>query len=241
MGASPFERLSARGKPDYLPTARQRSGRSEHHGGRHRQTDRRPYLEHAQRLEDPDHDGGVRPRLPHRAGEYRPGRPDGAGFPEDLAEQQDPGHRRPRGARRRAYHDLRVGRDPAISRAQDRLPLPGRGAGPHAGGSVAVLAGRRARADAGAGPPFPHLRAGEDPLRHRALHHGIEPALQGARHAPRGRRIRGRRLFHRRHRLPDLGQVHQKQGVDVGALPNVARWLAAVLARPAVQRGLAAI
>ena len=36
-------------------------------------------------------------------------------------------------------------------------------------------------------------------------------------------------------------KFHQKQGVDVGALPNVARWLAAVLARPAVQRGLAAI
>ena len=36
-------------------------------------------------------------------------------------------------------------------------------------------------------------------------------------------------------------KFHQKQGIDVAALPNVARWLGAVMERPAVQRGLAAI
>lgn len=34
---------------------------------------------------------------------------------------------------------------------------------------------------------------------------------------------------------------HERQGVDVAKLPNVARWLEAVLARPAVRRGLAAV
>ena len=36
-------------------------------------------------------------------------------------------------------------------------------------------------------------------------------------------------------------KFHEKQGIDLAALPNVARWLKAVLARSAVQRGLAAI
>ncbi|GJE42649.1 glutathione S-transferase N-terminal domain-containing protein [Methylobacterium soli] len=36
-------------------------------------------------------------------------------------------------------------------------------------------------------------------------------------------------------------KFHQKQGVDVGTLPNVKRWLDAVLARPGVQRGLGAV
>ena len=36
-------------------------------------------------------------------------------------------------------------------------------------------------------------------------------------------------------------KFHEKQGIALGAWPNVRRWLDAVLARPAVQRGLAAI
>ncbi|UMY17017.1 glutathione S-transferase N-terminal domain-containing protein [Methylobacterium organophilum] len=36
-------------------------------------------------------------------------------------------------------------------------------------------------------------------------------------------------------------KFHEKQGIDAARLPNVKRWLDAVLARPAVQRGLAAI
>ncbi|MBD8908207.1 glutathione S-transferase N-terminal domain-containing protein [Methylorubrum zatmanii] len=36
-------------------------------------------------------------------------------------------------------------------------------------------------------------------------------------------------------------KFHEKQGIDVAELPNVRRWLDALLARPAVQRGLAAI
>ncbi len=36
-------------------------------------------------------------------------------------------------------------------------------------------------------------------------------------------------------------KLHFKQGVEIETLPNVKRWLDAMLARPAVQRGLAAI
>ncbi len=36
-------------------------------------------------------------------------------------------------------------------------------------------------------------------------------------------------------------KFHGKQGVDLSAFPNVRRWLDTVLARPAVQRGLAAV
>ena len=36
-------------------------------------------------------------------------------------------------------------------------------------------------------------------------------------------------------------KLHFKQGVDIATLPNVAHWLERVLARPAVQRGLAAV
>ena len=47
-----------------------------------------------------------------------------AGVPRDLAEQPDPGDRRPRAARRRqADQRLRVGRDPALPRRQDRAVL----------------------------------------------------------------------------------------------------------------------
>lgn len=36
-------------------------------------------------------------------------------------------------------------------------------------------------------------------------------------------------------------KYHEKQGVDLAALPNVEAWIARMLARPAVQRGFAAI
>ncbi len=36
-------------------------------------------------------------------------------------------------------------------------------------------------------------------------------------------------------------KFHGKQGIDLSGFANVRRWLDTVLARPAVQRGLAAI
>lgn len=60
------------------------------------------------------------------------------------------------------------------------------------------------------------------------------------------RRLEGRDYLAGAYSIADIATVtwakfHEKQGVDLAGLPNAARWLEAVLARPAVQRGLAAI
>ena len=60
--------------------------------------------------------------LPYRVHRrrHRRGRPVQARVPRDQPEQQDPCHRRPRRTRRRADLAVRVGRDPAVPRGQDR-------------------------------------------------------------------------------------------------------------------------
>lgn len=60
------------------------------------------------------------------------------------------------------------------------------------------------------------------------------------------RRLEGRAYLAGEYSIADIATVtwakfHEKQGIDLAGLPHVARWLEAVLARPAVQRGLAAI
>ena len=65
---------------------------------------------------------------------------------------------------------LRIRRDPALSRREDRQflsrdDLRGRAPMP----AMAVLADGRARPDGRAEPSFQQLRAGKDPLRHRPL------------------------------------------------------------------------
>ncbi|GEP00307.1 glutathione S-transferase family protein [Methylobacterium haplocladii] len=60
------------------------------------------------------------------------------------------------------------------------------------------------------------------------------------------RRLEGREHIAGDYSIADIATLtwakfHDKQGVDVVTYPNVARWLDALLARPAVQRGLAAI
>lgn len=59
-------------------------------------------------------------------------------------------------------------------------------------------------------------------------------------------RLEGREYIANEYSIADIATVtwaklNFKQGVEIGTLPNVARWLERVLARPAVQRGLAAI
>ena len=51
---------------------------------------------------------------------------------------------------------------------------------PRRGRAVAVLAGRRARADGRPGASFPAICAGEDRLRDRSLHQRVQPALRRA-------------------------------------------------------------
>jgi len=60
------------------------------------------------------------------------------------------------------------------------------------------------------------------------------------------RRLTGRDYLAGDYSIADIATVtwaklNFKQGVEIAGLPNVARWLETVLARPAVQRGLAAI
>lgn len=60
------------------------------------------------------------------------------------------------------------------------------------------------------------------------------------------RRLEGREYIADEFSIADIAAVtwaklNFKQGVDIATLPNVARWLEQVLARPAVQRGLAAV
>ena len=60
------------------------------------------------------------------------------------------------------------------------------------------------------------------------------------------RRLDGRDYLAGDYSIADIATVtwaklNVKQGVEIADLPNVARWLEAVLARPAVQRGLASI
>lgn len=60
------------------------------------------------------------------------------------------------------------------------------------------------------------------------------------------RRLEGRDYLAGDYSIADIATVtwaklNFKQGVEIAGLPNVARWLETVLARPAVQRGLASI
>lgn len=60
------------------------------------------------------------------------------------------------------------------------------------------------------------------------------------------RRLEGRAFLADDYSIADIAtfpwaKLNFKQGVDINTLPNVARWLESILARPAVQRGLAAI
>ena len=57
--------------------------------------------------------------------------------------------------------------------------------------------------------------------------------------APRRSRISRRPLFDRRHGLRRLDAGWKRYGQDIADFPHLQRWLDAVLARPAVQRGLA--
>ncbi len=79
--------------------------------------------------------------------------------------------------------------------------------------------------------PFPHLCAGEDRLRHRALHQGGEPPLRGAQPPSRGRDyICGE------YTIADMAcigwaKLWERQGQDIAQFPNVKAWIDRMLAR----------
>ena len=78
--------------------------------------------------------------------------------------------------------------------------------------------------------------------------YGIERYTDEARrlYGVLDRRLDGRDYLAGAYSIADMATLtwarsYEKQGIDIAALPNVKRWLDAVLDRPAVQRGLAAI
>src|SRR5262249_9871522 len=171
-----------------------------------KQTHRPLLLADAQWLEDHDHARGVLPPVYRDPGRHLQGRPVQAAVLGDLAQQPHAGHRRSRRSRRQADLDLRVRRDPAISRPQDRKILSAGRTRPRRGRAVAVLANGQPRPQGRGGEPLPTLCAREAAIRHRALQQRDEPNLRRHEHAAKGPRISRRQLFDRRYRLRRLGE-----------------------------------
>ncbi len=129
------------------------------------EADRSLLLADAERLEDIDHAGRMRPAVQRDPGEHRARRSVQAGFPENLAEQPDAGDRRSRRTWRAAALGLRVRRNSTISRPQDREILSGGRARACRGGRVVVLADGQSRTQGRRGQPLPPLCAGKAALR----------------------------------------------------------------------------
>ena len=132
--------------------------------------------------------------------QHRQGRAVQAGVSGDRAEQPHPRDGRSRAeGRRQADLDLRIRRDAALSRREDRQVPARRSLRPLRRDPVDVLADGRARADGRAEPPFPQLRRGKNQIRHRPLRERDQPALWRAQQAAGRSRIHRRRILDRRH------------------------------------------
>ena len=137
---------------------------------------------------------------------------------------------------------------PSSSRARSCSTWPRRPAsccpadaeGPLARDPVADVPDGRRRADAGPGQRVLPLRAGEDPVRDRALPERDAAPLRGARPAARRGRVPGRRLLDRRHRHLAVGDA-PRLGGRASRRPRrtCSAGSKAVGERPAVQRGRA--
>ena len=107
-------------------------------------------------------------------------------FSQGQSQQQDPGDRRSRRARRQAVQGDRIRRHPALPRREDRQ-IPAQGHGQEIRGDpVADDPAHRRRADVRAMDPFQAVRAQDrQRLFDGALYLGIEAALRGAGEAAR--------------------------------------------------------
>src|SRR5262245_19846056 len=139
-------------------------------------------------------------------GRHLQGRPAQAAFSGHLSQQPHAGDRRSRRPRRQADLDLRVRRDSAISRPQDRKILSAGRARPRRSRPMAVLADGQSRPQGGGGEPLPKLCGREAAICHRASQQRDEPNLRRHEHAARGPRVSRRQLFDRRYRVRRLGE-----------------------------------
>ena len=163
-----------------------------------------------------------------------------AGIPENLAEQPDARDRRSRRAGRAADLGVRVRRDPAISRPQDRQVLSGGRARARCGRRMAVLADGQSRSQGRRGQPFPPLCAGDNcPMRIDRFGNEMN-RLYGVMNT----RLKERRFLAGAYSIADMACVGwirllERQGERRSrSFPHLKRWLDAVRARPAVQRGM---
>ncbi len=79
-------------------------------------------------------------------------------------------------------------------------------------GKYEVLADGRARTDVRTGKPLPPLRAGEDRVRHSAVHRRSQPPLRRDGHPVSRPRVPGRRVLDRRHGVVALGRALRTHG-----------------------------
>ena len=169
-----------------------------------------------------------------------------AGIPVAQSERQDPGDSRSRRPRRQTARPVRIRRDPAIPRREDRTSCcrrTRRSAGRPSSGCISRWA---RRADVRAGRLLPQVRRqgfrGQAPA--RSLRGRIEAAARRhGRASGDAPVVRRRRLHHRRYLDARLGAQSDRVLRGAGTrrvrqFRNVAAWLERGLARPAVQRGL---
>ena len=155
---------------------------------------------------------------------------------EDQSERTHPDHRR-QGQRR--LRRVRVRRDPDLPGGEDRPADAQRFEGPLAGHPVADVPDGRHRSDDGTGERLLPLRAGEDSVRHRPLSARMPAPVRGARQAARcAEYLAGD------YSIADIAtwswvHTYAWSGVEIDGLDHLKRWLDAIGARPAVQRGRA--
>ena len=126
--------------------------------------------------------------VPRDPGQHRRRRPVQARVPRDQPEQQDPGDRRSRRARRPADLAVRIGRDPDLPGSEDRSLPARRPARPLPDARVADVPDGQRRADARPDASLPALRAREDSLRDRPLQQRSQAPLRRDGQAARSRR-----------------------------------------------------
>src|SRR5439155_25501632 len=115
-------------------------------------------------------------------------------------------HRRSRAGRwRRAARDVRVRRDPALPRGENRPADSDESTGAARLRAVAFLADGEPWADGWAEPPFRSIRTGETAVRDRSLRERDGPIVRSAEPATGRPRVYRWPLLDRRHRELSLG------------------------------------
>src|SRR5664279_5431705 len=172
----------------------------------------------------------MRLALPRQNRRYHQGRAVAPGFRGDQSELENPGHRRRQRTRRRTDHAVRVGRDPRLPRGER--------------GKYEALQWLMFQMG-GVGPMFGQahhfLRFAPEPLPYAIKRYSAETArLYGVL----DKRLAAAEYLAGEYSIADIATFpwvarHEWQKIALADYPNVARWFAAIGARPAVQRGMA--